>query len=189
LAARAYTLVEMDPAAGRFALDFVLHGSGPAASWARQAAPGQQLEISRPLGRARIDPKHRHYLLAGDATALPAIREWLRLLPDQATAAVRVWLPAQSEVQELGGRSGIDLKWFFPGDPSMAELAEAGSLAPAGWTPADPETRFVVAGEAGEVTRVRRAVSWDAKPLPGNLHAAGYWRRGKPSDGAAVELG
>ena len=40
VALRSYTARRQDPAAGEVEIDFVLHGDGPAASWAAAAAPG-----------------------------------------------------------------------------------------------------------------------------------------------------
>ena len=52
---RAYTLVDPDPAAGTFSLEFALH-DGCASDWARNAQPGDTIEATRPghrLHRAR----------------------------------------------------------------------------------------------------------------------------------------
>ncbi|WP_205865545.1 siderophore-interacting protein, partial [Mycolicibacterium porcinum] len=41
---RGYTMSEMDPATGHFAVDVVLHEpSGPASKWARAAKPGDSI--------------------------------------------------------------------------------------------------------------------------------------------------
>ncbi|MCW2696159.1 MAG: Siderophore-interacting protein, partial [Modestobacter sp.] len=68
---RRYTCRRQDPAAGEIDVDFVLHGDGPAATWAAAAAPGDVLGVatSAPLG----DAPAGWLLLVGDETALPAI--------------------------------------------------------------------------------------------------------------------
>src|SRR4029079_16394858 len=87
---RSYTARRQDPAAGEVEIDFVLHGDGPAASWAGAARPGAVLGGAGPaasgagaarlgsvLGVAGASPLGErpagHLLLAGDETALPAI--------------------------------------------------------------------------------------------------------------------
>ncbi|MDR2253335.1 MAG: siderophore-interacting protein [Bifidobacteriaceae bacterium] len=191
MAARAYTIVGLR--AGTFALDFVLHGRGPAACWAADARPGDTLDLVGPLGRGQVEPRRRRHLFAGDTTALPAIREWLtaidRTEPDPAgppEIAVHLWAPAASERQELLTPANTAVTWHLPDGPSFADLAEAGALAPPGWHPSDPATKFFIAGEAGAVTRARRAIVAAGRPAPGNLHAVGYWRAGAPGDPAAL---
>jgi NADPH-dependent ferric siderophore reductase len=177
-AARAYTICQFDPAAHAFALDFVLHGHGPAAWWGAAAQPGQTLKLSGPLGRGRIVPRHRRYLLAGDTTALPAIREWLAAIPRQTAAAVFVWAPDEAEHQTLDGPDDLAVTWSYGEAPSLADLAEAGQLGP--WHPQDRDTKFFAAAEASLITRTRRALAAAGPIPPGNLQATPYWRRGQP---------
>src|SRR3984957_6329221 len=49
-AARDYTPRRYDPAAGTLAIDFVLHGDGPAMSWAAPARRGDFLRVGGPPG-------------------------------------------------------------------------------------------------------------------------------------------
>nr|GFD30456.1 hypothetical protein [Tanacetum cinerariifolium] len=49
-AMRDYTPRRYDAASGELDIDFVLHGDGPAATWAAQAAVGQHLYIAGPRG-------------------------------------------------------------------------------------------------------------------------------------------
>jgi NADPH-dependent ferric siderophore reductase len=183
-AARAYTIVGFDAPTGRFALDFVLHGRGPAARWAAQAEAGQTLRLTGPLGRGRAEERHRRHVFAGDTTALPAIREWLAAIPPGAAAVVHLWAPDPEERQALDGPD-VSVTWHFAGEPNLADLAEAGGLAPPDWRPDAPDVKFFIAGEAGLVTRARRAIAAAATPAPGNLHASGYWRLGHAGEPSA----
>jgi NADPH-dependent ferric siderophore reductase len=188
MAARAYTIVGLDAAAGAFGLDFVLHGQGPGARWGARAAPGDSLRLVGPLGRDRIEARHRRYLLAGDSAALPAITQWLAAIPAGAQVAVRIWVAGRQERQDLGPADAASqpplrqVAWHDLGGPTLADLAEQGRLAPAGWHPAAPDTKFFLAGEAGQVTRARRALVAAGRPGAGNLRACGYWRLGQAGD-------
>src|SRR5918998_6357004 len=51
--ARDYTVRDYNPAEPSLDIDFVLHGDGPAASWARRVEPGVNPELVRPPGRRR----------------------------------------------------------------------------------------------------------------------------------------
>jgi NADPH-dependent ferric siderophore reductase len=140
---------------------------------------GQTIKLSGPLGRSRLEGRHRRYLLAGDTTALPAIREWLAAIGSEAAVAVQVWAPDVGEHQDLEFSGELTVDWSYGGAPTMADLAEAGRLGPDGWNPQDPDTKFFLAGEASEITRVRRALTQAGPVPPGNLQATPYWRRGQ----------
>ena len=73
--ARNYTPRRHDPVKGELEIDFVLHGDGPASSWAAQAAPGQTLGVGGPRGSMVVPLDFDWYVLVGDQTALPAIAD------------------------------------------------------------------------------------------------------------------
>ena len=87
---RASTLDDDAPPRGdrvpELEVDFVLHGDGPASSWAAQAQPGQALIMAGPGPNYLIDPGADWFLLAGDDAALPAIETILDALPVEARA-------------------------------------------------------------------------------------------------------
>ena len=70
---REYTPRRIDLVANELDIDFVLHGDGPASTWAAQAAPGQTLDIAGPRASMVVPDLFDSYLLIGDETAIPAI--------------------------------------------------------------------------------------------------------------------
>ncbi|GGZ24577.1 siderophore-interacting protein [Streptomyces poonensis] len=85
---RAYTLVDPDPAAGTFSLEFALH-EGRASDWARTAQPGATVEATvHGTGFTDPDPAPSHVLAIGDPASLPALNSLLAALP---TAPATVW--------------------------------------------------------------------------------------------------
>ena len=62
-------------------IDFVLHGDGPAASWAANAVAGSLVGQGGPRGSLVVSDDFDWYLLAGDETALPSIARRLEELP------------------------------------------------------------------------------------------------------------
>jgi NADPH-dependent ferric siderophore reductase len=78
---RDYTPRDWDVDAGWIDLDFVLHGDGPASSWAANARIGSKLVIGGPRGSLVIPAAYDWYLLAGDETALPALGRRIEELP------------------------------------------------------------------------------------------------------------
>lgn len=78
---RDYTPRRYEQAARELTLEFALHAEGAMSDWARQAAIGQQVVIAGPRGSMIIPTDYQWQILAGDATALPAIRRRLDELP------------------------------------------------------------------------------------------------------------
>src|SRR5690606_12361243 len=66
---REYTPRRIDLTAGELDIDFVLHGDGPASTWAAQATPGQVLDIAGPRASMVVPDIFDSYLLVGDETA------------------------------------------------------------------------------------------------------------------------
>ncbi|MHC9045532.1 siderophore-interacting protein [Microbacterium saperdae] len=99
LVQRGYTFVHVDAAAQTFSLDFVLHDvSGPAGDWAKRAAVGDRLEVALTPARIDIPAGTTTLVLAGDATALPAINTWLEAVP--AEIETRVFLEEEHPDRE-----------------------------------------------------------------------------------------
>lgn len=89
---RAYTLVDPDPAAGTFALEFALH-DGVASDWARRAAPGDTIEATvQGTGFTAPAPAPARLLVIGDAASLPAVNSLLDSFPDTPAT---VWFETQ----------------------------------------------------------------------------------------------
>lgn len=79
---RSFTVRAYDRVRDEMTVDFVLHGdSGPASRWGGAAGPGDVLGMVGPSSMyARPLPASDWLLLAGDATALPAIGTLLEAL-------------------------------------------------------------------------------------------------------------
>ncbi|MFD5178391.1 siderophore-interacting protein [Nocardia sp. NPDC058379] len=91
---RGYTLVDPDPETDTAYIDFALH-NGPAADWARRAAPGDPLDATV-LGSDFQLPEQTpsEYVVFGDTASLPAINSLLDAIGD---TPARVWLEWQYE--------------------------------------------------------------------------------------------
>lgn len=125
-AGRAYTISGLDHQAGTLDLDFVLHGadaaSGPAAAWASQARVGERLGIAGPRGGGFALPADaRWLLLAGDATALPAIQAIARKLPAGLRTKVYVEMPHAADQQAMASSAAPRCAWSgWPRAPPTA---------------------------------------------------------------------
>lgn len=89
---RGYTIAEADLAAGRFAIDFVIHEpAGPASVWAQAVRGGETIEVASFGSKGfTVAEEQAGYLLIGDSASIPAINSILAAVPPQM--AVEVYL-------------------------------------------------------------------------------------------------
>jgi NADPH-dependent ferric siderophore reductase len=173
-AARDYTPRRYDSGAGTLAIDFVLHGDGPATSWAAQAKPGQMLGLGGPRGSLVVGTDYDWYLLAGDEAALPAIGRRLEELPAGARALVVVEIEDEGEQQKLASAAQVDTIWLHRDAPVTADLLNtvASLTMPAG-------TGYAwVAAEAAVAKALRRHLVEERGIPKDQVRAAAYWKRG-----------
>lgn len=169
-AARDYTPRHFDRQARELTLEFVLHGEGPASSWAAQAAPGQTLVVAGPRGSFVIPVDYAWHLLAGDATALPAVARRLEELPAGARALVLLEVADAADRPRLSSRAAVDLQWVE--HASALEAAVHALALPAG------EGYAWCAGEASVVAGLRRILVEEKGHDRHAIRAAAYWKRG-----------
>ncbi|GAA5209622.1 siderophore-interacting protein [Streptomyces thinghirensis] len=173
---RAYTLVDPDPAAGTFGMEFALH-EGCASDWARAAKPGDTIEATvQGTGFEVPEPVPSRVFAVADPASLPALNSLLDALgPVPAT----VWF-------EDGG-SGTD-SLPFRTDPDRHEVRtvprrDAGAHLVAQVKEALPEllrsTPEPFVWIACDTATTRSLASYTRKELglpKQRVSALGYWR-------------
>jgi NADPH-dependent ferric siderophore reductase len=174
---RDYTPRRYDAAANTLEIDFVLHGDGPAASWASQARSGQFLGVGGPRGSFIVPDDFDWYLLAGDETALPAIGRRLEELPPGTRTIVIAEVADIGEEQRFATSTNLDLTWLHrdgaePGDPELLLEAVARLKLPSG------DGYVWVAGEAATAKALRRLLVDERGLRKDRVKAAAYWKRG-----------
>ena len=112
-AMRDYTPRRYDLDTLELDIDFVLHGDGPASTWAEQAEPGQFLHIGGPRGSMIVPDMFDSYLLIGDETALPAIARRLEGLPANRRALVIIEVENGKEQQVLESAAQVNVIWVL----------------------------------------------------------------------------
>jgi NADPH-dependent ferric siderophore reductase len=170
---RTYSVRRFDEEAGELTVDFVLHGSGPAADWAQRARPGDRFEVS---GRARSGfVPDGLCVLAGDEAALPAIAAIAESAPASAQLLVLAEVPDAGEELELESTADLTVQWLHrDGGPACERLASAVEqleLASGGG-------QVWVGCEAQAMRRIRRHLLEERGSAPGSLHTRAYWRIG-----------
>lgn len=170
LAGRDYTPRSFDAQRRELTIEFLLHGEGLASEWARQAVPGSRAVIGGPRGSMVIPIDYDWHLLAGDASALPAIHRRLEELPAGARASVLVQLDDPADARAFATQAEVDVRWLA----SSAELVDrVAALA------LPPGEGFVwCAGEAAVMARLRDAILHDKGHPHQAARIAAYWKRG-----------
>ena len=176
---RDYTPRAWDLDQGWIDLDFVLHGDGPASSWAAIATVGSKLVIGGPRGSIVIPAAFDWYLLAGDETALPALGRRIEELPSGSRIIALIEVADAAEEQSFATAADLTLHYVHrngapAGTTSLLLDAITGLQFPAGVAYA------YIAGEVTMAQSIRTHLTETRGFDPQHLKAAGYWRLGTP---------
>ncbi len=183
-AVRTYTLRHADPAAGTWAIDFVVHGDeGLAGPWAATAQPGDLIAASGPGGlfRPTDDPAVAR-LLIGDDSAVPAIAAALAAMPADARGVAVVEVDGPADELPLAHPAGGELRWIHrsrtPGAVPGAPLVDAVRVIER----PDGEVEVFAHGERGAMKEIR-ALLQDGWGLDRRaLSLSAYWALGRAED-------
>ncbi|MDQ0738797.1 siderophore-interacting protein [Pseudomonas sp. W4I3] len=168
-AMRDYTPRRFDLSIGELDIDFVLHGDGPASTWAEQAQVGQHLHIGGPRGSMIVPDIFDSYLLIGDETALPAIGRRLEELPAGRKVLAVIEVADAAERQVLESAADVEIVWVVRGQDDLLDAVRNLTL------PGGTLYSFV-ATETKLSRQVRRVLLDTHKVNEEYLKAAGYWR-------------
>lgn len=166
---RDYTPRRYDAISGELDIDFVLHGEGPAATWAAQAQPGQFLNIAGPRGSMIVPDIFDSYLLIGDETALPAIARRLEELPATRSALVVAEIADSGEQQVFDSKAQVDVIWIVRGEQDLVDVTRRLEM---------PEGKLYawIATESLLSRKLRRVLLGEFGLEEEFVKAAGYWR-------------
>lgn len=174
---RDYTPRYWDVSEGWIELDFVLHGDGPASTWAAQATPGNTLVIGGPRGSLVIPMTFDWYLLAGDETALPAIGRRIEELPGGVPVLALIEVDNPAEQQQFNTRADLRLIYVYRNGAAAGTTALLQrAIAAASFPPGDAYA--YVAGESTMSKAVRQHLVDERGFNPEWVKAAGYWLLG-----------
>ncbi|MFD3718331.1 siderophore-interacting protein [Streptomyces sp. NPDC058674] len=173
---RAYTLVDPDPRAGTFALEFALH-EGVASAWARAAEPGDTVDATvQGTGFTVPEPAPERLLVIGDAASLPAINSLLDAFP---RTAATIWFETQHDSDaELPVRLDADrheLRRVARDGTALVDRVKAELPELVG----DPSSAYVWLACDTATTRALTSYLRKDLALPRQrVNGLGYWRAG-----------
>ena len=174
-AMRTYTPLAVRPAALEVDVDFVLHGEGPASSWAAQAQVGQVLYLMGPGPGYVVDTAAAQHLLMADDSALPAIETILAMLPASTTAHVLLEVISAAEERALQSAAPLTVQWLprgtdhrAAGQPLEAAVRALPAIA--------ADTKIYLACEAAAMRRIRQVLIDELGVSRSNIVGRGYWK-------------
>lgn len=177
LSSREYTPVAWD-GVGRLSIDFVLHGTGLASTWATGATVGDEVFIGGPRGSMVMDGTPQWWLLAGDLTALPAIRRHLAAVAPGVPVDVLLLSDDPADEQQLSSPGELTVRWIRPdGGAPTGDVAPL--LAGLAATPTREGDGFAfIAAEQAVVAPAREFLTARGVDLTRAV-VKGYWKRGE----------
>lgn len=174
---RDYTIRSFDRAQGTISVDFVLHGSTPAPTWARRAKTGETIAVKGPRGSTFLRPDADWHLLTGDETCIPAIAHMLEAMPARTRAFVFIETDDRNGEIALETQADATIRWVHrngaPAGPSslMNGMVEDFPL------PSGKGHAYLI-GETSNVRRQRHTLI--ARGLSRDqISSEGYWRPGR----------
>lgn len=164
--ARDYTPRQFRAESLELDLDFVIHGDGPASTWAEKAKVGDKVGVGGPRGSMIVPGDFDHYVLVGDETALPAIGRWLEEMPKDTKVTVLAEVASLDEKQALAR----DARWFVRGESPSLDKALAELPIPEG------DTFWWVATESKRARELRSLLGEKPGINKDWVKATGYWQ-------------
>ncbi|GAA4975929.1 hypothetical protein GCM10023205_48670 [Yinghuangia aomiensis] len=180
---RTYTVRAHRPDPPTIDIDFALHDpGGPASRWARNAGPGDELDLLGPTiarngGYGFAPSLGSHLLLVGDQAALPAVGAVIESLPADARGHAFVSVPTAADIQHLAAPRGVNLTWLPGADSHRILEAVQGADLPS-------PTYAWLAGEASGVRALRRHLVGERGVDRRSVAFQGYWRIGHTEETA-----
>lgn len=167
---RDYTPRRHDAARGELQIEFALHAHGRVSDWARHAAVGDAAVIGGPKGSMIVPADFDWHLLAGDATALPAIDRRLEELPAGRRAIVVAQVADADDRRRFATAAELDLHWTTSAAETLATVRALRLPGAEGYAWA--------AGEAGAMAAMRDLLLGEKGHPREAMRVAAYWKRG-----------
>jgi NADPH-dependent ferric siderophore reductase len=172
-ALRTFTPVDFDASTNQLTLDIVRHRGGEISQWAEAARLGDAAAISGPGRGEAIDHDAHHYILLGDETAIPAIRQMIDAIPDATRVTVHIETVAPDARLELPAHPRLSITWHNAeaSAPPCSQIREA--IRGLG---VDDSTRVWAAGEAAAVQAIRKYLFNERSVPRRHTSIRGYWK-------------
>ncbi|MGY0216655.1 siderophore-interacting protein [Endozoicomonadaceae bacterium StTr2] len=184
---RSMTVVDSNNQAKELVLDIALHNQdspeklGPAGQWVGQAKPGDSIKVAGPGDTKLVDFSADWFFMAGDLTALPAIRANLHKMPADAKGYVVLEVPeaedkAALQIEPGQLPEGIEIHWVVNPEPGTHhdQLKQKALSLP--WLSGTPY--IWAAGELKSVLELRNHLNQTMPAPRPPRYISSYWQKG-----------
>jgi NADPH-dependent ferric siderophore reductase len=178
---RTLTPVRVDPDRAELDLDIVLHGRGVASEWAARARVGDPLAVSGPARGYTPDPEATAFVIGGDESAIPALRQVLAVIPPTTPVHAFVEVSGPDARTELPDHPHATVEWLDADATNPPGTALANAIMA---EPVDADARVWLAGEAAAVQRVRTHLFTEVGFPRAHATIRGYWKHGRVASNA-----
>jgi NADPH-dependent ferric siderophore reductase len=173
---RTYTPLRFDEEKLELEIELLLHGEGPASSWAESAKTGQEIVVLGPGGGWEVPQDGDWYVVAADETAYPAAGQILQAIPKTAHA-VLLEVGSDEDERPIPGTGDAPVSWLIRG-PDVAKSGEPIEKAIRELALPEGKGYVWVACEAAAMRRIRKHLI-EERGLPSEqLVTRGYWKLG-----------
>jgi NADPH-dependent ferric siderophore reductase len=170
---RTYTVRHFET--GRVTIDFVVHDGGVAATWARDAKPGDIVGLNTPTGMYDPPPDLSWQILIADCAGLPAAARLLEQTPPEIRTRLVVEVPDEAHHIDLPAHPRSEVTWIYGGNgQGRSRLQEIVQSLPK----PDGSGYVWVSGESKALRGVRRYLRKELGLAPTSFKAVGYWIEG-----------
>ena len=176
---RELTPLAWESDGGWLELEFAVHDGGVAAQWAAHAPIGAVAGVGGPRGSMLIEGRPDAWFLAGDETAVPAMRRFARTMDAAAVGRIVVEVVDAEHELPIDAPPGVVVEQLHRGTTAPGSaLAERLETLGSGDRPLGDVFAFVAAEQA--IVRPARALLQERWALPADTFVAkGYWKRGE----------
>lgn len=182
---RTYTHHGIDLEKMEIWIDFVVHGDeGPASAWAITSKPGDALGVMMKRGKKELYSPAEHYVLVGDATAIPVIAVILEDLPESATGVAILEVHAENEEQLLKTKANIDIIWTH--NPNPQNGSKIASILKQQQLPTGSRFAYIAA-EFSTVKEIRNYLRKEQAWEREEFYAYSYWKTGVAEDRSVTD--
>ncbi|MGV0924069.1 siderophore-interacting protein [Empedobacter tilapiae] len=127
---RTYTNRKIDLVKKELTIDFATHGNvSPASAWAMYSKIGDPLGIAMKDTKRPLINKANHYLLVGDATAIPVIACILESLSADVCAKVILEVPTKDDEMIMCSMANVEIEWLHNYNPKKGSCLASKALA------------------------------------------------------------
>jgi len=161
-------------------LEFAIHGdAGVAAPWAASAPLGSPAGVGGPRGSKVIIGRPDAWFVAGDETAIPAIRRWAGLMDPDAVGRILVEVVDRAHELPIEAPAGVVVDYVHRGmRPAGAALIDRIEAIGVADRPEGAVFGFVAAESA--IVKPARALLLERWGLHlDHIAVRGYWKRGE----------